>query len=183
MSWPGFVPVVESYLTPPNALAALANAHESVVGGEIPAELLFATGAQSALETNRWGADPKKPHGFKNLNFGNVRGNYLGTWTSFAAGEVFNGKETTLPPGPENKFRAYLTADDGARDYLALLARKWPKAIEAGNHGDLKGFVQALHEGGYFTANPDLYLRAETTCESYLEKLPSLAVWVKGLHT
>lgn len=58
------------------------------------------------------------------------------------------------------RFRVYANAEAGALDYVQLLARRYPAAVEAARQGDSRGFTQALARGGYFTANPDAYAQA-----------------------
>jgi hypothetical protein len=56
-----------------------------------------------------------------------------------------------------DRFRAYLSASEGAEDYVSLLARKYPRAIEAARSGDILQFVTALRQGGYFTGSAAVY--------------------------
>ena len=55
------------------------------------------------------------------------------------------------------RFRVYDSAEAGARDYLHLLATRYPAALEAAREGSAAGFTQALAHGGYFTADPVAY--------------------------
>jgi flagellum-specific peptidoglycan hydrolase FlgJ len=56
-----------------------------------------------------------------------------------------------------DRFRAYPNAQQGAADYLSLLTRLYPAAIEAAERGDVKEFVAALKSGGYFTGSEEAY--------------------------
>ncbi|HWP05664.1 MAG TPA: glucosaminidase domain-containing protein [Polyangiaceae bacterium] len=60
-------------------------------------------------------------------------------------------------------FRAYRSAGEGARDYMRLLATRYPQALRAARDGNVYGFVSALDTGGYFTADTRAYLRAVTS--------------------
>jgi flagellum-specific peptidoglycan hydrolase FlgJ len=57
-------------------------------------------------------------------------------------------------------FRAYSSRALGARDYVQLLKRRYPKAFLAVRHGEVREFVDALRLGGYFTDDAGLYARA-----------------------
>ena len=161
-----------TYLTPSNALDAIADAYEGVAGGEIPSKMLLVLAAQSALETAQW-------HSCWNWNFGNLRGSGdAGSVAIPGATEVENRVEVQRPDG----FAAYSGRIAGARAYLSLLERKYQKAIGAAMLGDLDGFVHSLKAGGYFTANEDLYHRAERSEAAWLEGLPAMRAWLEP-HT
>jgi flagellum-specific peptidoglycan hydrolase FlgJ len=55
------------------------------------------------------------------------------------------------------RFRSYENAQAGARDYVHLLATRYPTALVAASAGDARGFAHALAKGGYFTADPSAY--------------------------
>jgi flagellar protein FlgJ len=55
------------------------------------------------------------------------------------------------------RFRVYDSAEAGARDYVHLLATRFPSALEAARAGDASAFALALARGGYFTADPLVY--------------------------
>jgi len=57
------------------------------------------------------------------------------------------------PDHPMCRFRAYETLADSARDYLGLLVRRYPAAIQRARGGDAGGFVVELRRGGYFTGS------------------------------
>lgn len=66
------------------------------------------------------------------------------------------------------KWRAYATPLDGAKDYLNFLSRSTPVAAQYPASyadawayavaGDVSGFVYTLRDAGYFTADPAKYL-------------------------
>lgn len=178
-----FVPKQRTVISPADAMDAIADAYEAVVGGEIPARLLLALTAQSALETARW-------RSMWNFNFGNIRGEGDAGWTSFEAGEIVDGKEVILPPGVDNKFAAYSGRLAGARAFVGFLCtashppapNRFQGAIDAAMRGDLAGYVHGLKAGGYFTANEGTYFHAEQSCESWLESLPEAHAWVEAIQ-
>ncbi len=59
-----------------------------------------------------------------------------------------------------SRFRAYATPEEGARDYVDMLKRRYPEAVESARRGDPVGFIQALDRRGYFTEAPKAYGRA-----------------------
>jgi flagellum-specific peptidoglycan hydrolase FlgJ len=58
------------------------------------------------------------------------------------------------------RFRAYATPQDGARDYVRVLRERFRAALAAAQHGDVKGFVQALARRGFFTDDATSYERS-----------------------
>lgn len=201
-AWEGFVARVATPATPEQIAATLADGYEAAIGGECPPGVLAATTAQVCLETGAR-VDPnhdgvttaeEQAAGYWNGNCGNVRGTYGGWWTSFRAGEGYGAKAVILEPGPMNRFRSYVGPDDdtkdpavltraralGAQDFLALLARRYDKALTRAVVGDFHGYVLALHEFGYFTANAESYYHAEQAIARSLENLPTLAAYVRG---
>lgn len=175
---PCVVPAVRTIITPGDALDAIADAYESEVGGEIPARLLLALGAQSALETARWRA-------CWNNNFGNLRGKGPGgaTMSIPGANENVGGKLVLIEAG----FAAYPDRTAGAKAYVRYLCvatrlpapNRYQAAIDAATRGDLASFVHGLKLGGYFTAGEVGYLRAELSEENWLEKLPEAHAWME----
>lgn len=163
---------IRTPMTPGDALDAIADAYEAVAGGEIPARMLLVLAAQSALETAQWKS-------CWSWNFGNLRGSGdAGSVAIPGATEVINGVEVQREEG----FAAYSGRIAGASAYLSLLERKYPKAIGAAMLGDLDGFVHSLKQGGYFTANEDLYDKAERSEAAWLEGLPAMRAWLEP-HT
>jgi flagellar protein FlgJ len=55
------------------------------------------------------------------------------------------------------RFRSYDSAQAGARDYIHLLATRYPAALSAAATGNAPAFAHALANGGYFTADPGAY--------------------------
>jgi len=61
------------------------------------------------------------------------------------------------PPNPASRFRAFDSLEDGALDYLAILADRFASAWSYLEAGDADGFAHALHRARYFTADPKTY--------------------------
>lgn len=61
------------------------------------------------------------------------------------------------PPNPASRFRAFDSLEDGALDYLAILADRFASAWSYLEAGDADGFAYALHRARYFTADPKSY--------------------------
>ncbi len=137
-------------MRPEEAAQHLADAWESVLHQSAPDAALALLWAQWALETGRgrWMVD---------FNFAGVkgtapRGGSAVWWTS--EGSDDDARRV------RSRFRAYRSAEEGARDYVRMLERRYPGAIRAARRGDARGFVQALAKRGYFTSEPDAYCRA-----------------------
>ena len=63
---------------------------------------------------------------------------------------------------PDNagcKFRAFKSLNEGVADHLGLLQRRFKGAWPALLAGDVAGFVRALRQAGYFTADEAPYLK------------------------
>lgn len=137
-------------MRPEEAAQHLADAWQSVLSEPAPDAALALLWAQWALETGRgrWMVD---------FNFAGVkgtapRGGSAVWWTS----EGSNDDARRV----RSRFRAYRSAEEGARDYVSMLHRRYPDAIRAARRGDARGFVQALAKRGYFTSDSDAYCRA-----------------------
>lgn len=194
-TWPGFIARTFTPAIPSDTLQLLADAWPAVVGTEASRGELLACLAQIMLETGeRQSFDQDhQAFGYWNGNCGNLRGEYASQWTSFNAGEGYGKNQILLPPGPNNRFRSYLGVEDdvedpdvlrharmlGIRDYLSLLNRKYPKALEKAALADYTGFVHELHVGGYFTANESAYASAEEKLRYSIATLPLLAAFLK----
>lgn len=204
-TWPGFVARIATPATPEQIAEQIAEGYEAVIGGECSSGELEAILAQGLLETgtridpNHDGvttADEQAP-GYWNGNLGNVRGSYgsPGWWTSFRAGEGHGAGAVILEPGPANRFRSYLGPDEtpdaatlervrrrGVDDMLALLSRRYSAALVAASRGDFRGYVEALHAKGYFTADVTAYGNAEDRLRRTIESLPTVAAYVRGIR-
>jgi hypothetical protein len=135
-------------LSPESARALLGRAWEAVVGGPAPAEGVALLTAQWALETNAGRSMPGH-------NFGGIKAAPGAAGASFRTVEGYGTGQREVSA----RFRVYDSAETGARDYVRLLATRYPIAIEAARRGDSEGFAHALASGGYFTADPSVYAR------------------------
>jgi hypothetical protein len=176
-----YAPPKYTHCTIADVIAAISEAYESTVGGEIPGGLLLCLVAQSALETGRWAK-------MFCWNLGNIRGvGPTGEWTSFSASEIIDGKEVHFDPGPNNRFAASPDLLTGAKFYVSFLCvashpptpNRYQAAVDAASRGDVHGFVAGLRAGGYFTANPGRYQSAEDAQVAYLEELPAMHAWLQ----
>lgn len=134
------------------AARELARAFSAVVHTDASPAALAVLWAQWAHETARG----RRMHGY---NFAGIKGRgpsgaSVVVWTREGRGTGELVKRT---------FRAYRTPAEGARDYLDLLASRYPSALRAARAGDVVRFVNALDSGGYFTADSQDYLRALTS--------------------
>ena len=149
--------------TPDQIRRALALALEER-GGEAPQGLLDVLVAHVAHET----AGGRRMY---NYNFGGIKGRSPdGATAVYATHERVGGAKVAVRDG----FRAYRTIDDGARDYVALLERRYPEALEAAVEGGPRAYAQALAKGRYYTDSPARYARA---LERLHEQLGGEVVW------
>jgi hypothetical protein len=132
------------------AAGALEAAWQGAVGSPPSQETLSILVGQWAHETGRGSA-------MLNYNFGGLKGTSpSGASTVYATHEGFGTSEIQT----RERFRAYDSAQQGASDYLSLLQRRYPDAVQAAERGDAGGFVQALKSGGYFTGDPAAYAKS-----------------------
>jgi hypothetical protein len=130
---------------------AIATAYRKQTGAHAGATLLDVLTAHVSHETARG-------ERMFNYNFGGIKGaGPGGTTARYATREVNpDGSDRVLVDG----FRAYLSLDDGANDYVATMRSRYPAAVAAAARGDVDGFAAALKQRGYFTAHLDDYARA-----------------------
>lgn len=137
-------------LPPGDAARQLASAWHDVLGEPAPPGGVAVLWAQWALETGR-GTD------MVGNNFGGLKGHAPGggstvQWTHEGHGA---GRRRI-----HDRFRAYASAQAGARDYVRTLAEHYPDALAQARQGNAGGFVDALARRHYFTADPAAYRRA-----------------------
>jgi hypothetical protein len=134
------------------AAGALSQAWRERFGSPPPARTLSILTAQWAHETGRG-------RSMLNFNFGGIKGTSPeGLSTSYRTREGSGADEVRIV----DEFRAYRSAANGASDYVSLLARRYPRAVEAAHAGDAGGFVRALKSGGYFTGDERAYVKSVT---------------------
>lgn len=121
---------------------AISRAYQSLYGKPPSAPMLDTLTAQSALET----ASGNKMY---NYNFGGIKGaSPTGETARYGTREVINGESVHIKDG----FRAYRSLDDGARDFVSLLSRRYAPALEKADRGDVVGYAESLRSHGYYTA-------------------------------
>jgi mannosyl-glycoprotein endo-beta-N-acetylglucosaminidase len=149
---PMFVVPVKTELTTQQASALLSEAYERLTGEAPNAEC-------SALLTAQWAHETARGSSMINYNFGGIKGaGPDGQSVLCSTREGWGKTEIRIKDG----FRAYSTAEEGALDYVALLGKRYPDALEAARQGDATGMVRALKRGGYFTGNEEAYTRSVT---------------------
>jgi hypothetical protein len=147
---PTLVRAARTPLRGDEAAGALRDAWTSVRGEPPSAETLSILMGQWAHETGR-GAS------MLNYNFGGLKGTGpTGLSTACSTREGWGDSQVRVV----DRFRAYGSAAEGARDYVSLLARRYPDAVRAAENGDARGFVQALKARGYFTDNEATYAKS-----------------------
>jgi hypothetical protein len=122
--------------------------------GEVPSK------ATVAILTAQWAHETGRGDSMFNYNFGGIKG--AGPSGLTVAQRTFEGWGETRKTIVDN-FRAYSSAEEGAKDYLSLLARRYEGAIDGARAGDPAAFVRELKSGGYFTGNEQLYTRSITS--------------------
>jgi hypothetical protein len=190
---PKYVPIKATPLDANTAIWALKEAWVKLFGDHISTEALCVLAAQSALETGRW-------QKINNYNFGNLKMLDDKSFTMFATGEnIWNNnlKKTEYkwfePPHIQTAFRSYDNPIDGAIDYLSFLSNRqssegwrnqaYKKAFEFLRQGKPKEFGYALHEAGYYTANPDVYTAGVVRLfDEFLRRKEELMSWIPEEH-
>jgi len=148
----GIVAPVRTPLTPEQAGGLIAGALERQTGEPPSKETVAILTAQWAHETGR-GAS------MFNYNFAGIKGTSpAGLSVMQRTREGYGASERTITDG----FRAYRTAEEGADDYVSLLQRRFPAALDAAKEGDPAGCVRALKQAGYFTGDEVAYTRSVT---------------------
>lgn len=134
-------------LSPSDIREALQTAHRSLKGAPIEPKLLDVLTAQVCTE-NASGA------AMHNNNFGGIKGTSPEGFTAkLKTREVLDGKNVEIRDG----FRAYSTPLEGAKDYIQLLEKRFPRALEAAKTGDVGEYAARLKAGNYFTADAGEY--------------------------
>lgn len=137
-------------LKPSEIRRSLADAYRRIHGRAIAPKALDVLSAQVMNET-------ALGHSMYNYNFGGIKGaSPEGLTARYGTREVLGGETRHIVDG----FRAYGSATAGATDYLTFLEKKYPRAVEAAENGDVDGFVAHLKAGHYFTADETQYAAA-----------------------
>jgi hypothetical protein len=106
--------------------------------------------------TAHWAHETHGGRSMFNYNFGGIKGHSPVGMSCIREAHEGSGYHVRAL---KDRFRAYPNAKEGAQDYLSLLIRKYPQAIEAAERGDVTDFVSALKRGGYFTGSEADYSR------------------------
>jgi len=147
---PGLVTPVKTPVTAEQASSLIADALEHVTGEKPKPETVAILTAQWAHETG---------HGASmyNYNFAGIKGSGpSGLSVMQRTREGYGSTERTIT----DSFRAYQTAEEGARDYVSLLKARFPGALAAAQEGDPAATVHALKQSGYFTGDEVAYTRS-----------------------
>jgi hypothetical protein len=158
------VPVVRTKLSAGQAQEALRTAWERVTGEAPSAKTL-------ALITAQWAHETGNGASMYNYNFAGIKGSSPdGLSVAQRTTEGYGDSERRIV----DNFRAYRSAEDGATDYVRLLQRRFPDAVEGARQGDPQAFVRGLKARGYFTGHEGAYLNSVASIASrYLgEPLP-----------
>ena len=149
---PGVVEPVRTPLTAEQASSLIGDALEHVTGEKPKPETVAILTAQWAHETG---------HGASmfNYNFAGIKGaGPSGLSVAQRTHEGYGASERTIT----DNFRAYRSAQEGARDYVSLLKSRFPGALAAAQTGDPAATVHALKQAGYFTGDESAYTRSVT---------------------
>ena len=145
-------------LTPDQASGAIRDALSRVTGAA-PNEQTVA------LLTAQWAHETAHGASMYNYNFGGIKG--AGPTGLTVEQKTREGSGQTEHRVTDH-FRAYESAQDGATDYVKLLAQRYPEAVSAAQHGDSSGFVRGLKQRGYFTGDEGAYERSVRSISSGL---------------
>lgn len=152
----GLVPVVRTRLSAGQAQEALRAAWEKVTG-EAPSDKTLA------LITAQWAHETGNGASMFNYNFAGIKGTGpSGLTVSQHTREGYGETERRIV----DNFRAYRSAEEGATDYVALLKRRFPEAVEGARQGDPGAFVRGLKAKGYFTGHEGAYLNSVASIAS-----------------
>jgi hypothetical protein len=107
-----------------------------------------------SILTAQWAHETGRGSRMYNNNFGGIKGvGPSGLTVACRTREGSGTNERTLT----DHFRAYRTPEEGATDYVRVLASRYRPALESAKSGDPEGFVRALKSRGYFTGDEAAY--------------------------
>jgi len=110
-----------------------------------------------SILVGQWAHETGRGKAMLNYNFGGLKGTGpSGASTAYQTHEGAGASQIQI----QDRFRAYDSAEQGASDYLSLLSRRYPDALQAAGRGDAVGFVQALKSRGYFTGDEGAYTKS-----------------------
>lgn len=141
---------VKTNLDADQASAALKRAWTDVFGEEPSPRTV-------GILTAQWAHETASGASMYNYNFAGIKGTGpSGFSVAQRTTEGYGRTEHRIV----DRFRAYTTAEEGATDYVKLLASRFPEATEAAKNGSAEGFVHALRARSYFTGDEAAYTRA-----------------------
>ncbi len=146
----GVVQATRTPLTGEEARAALGRAWSARLGAPPSEKTLALLVAQWAHETGR-GAS------MYNYNFGGIKGTGPSGLSVVQRTREGSGSEERVI---NDRFRAYRSADEGAADFIGLLAKRYSAALEGARNGDPGEFVRGLRDKRYFTGDAGAYTRS-----------------------
>jgi flagellum-specific peptidoglycan hydrolase FlgJ len=150
------VPVVRTQLSAGQAQEALRAAWQNVTG-EAPSDKTLA------LITAQWAHETGNGASMYNYNFAGIKGaGPSGLSVAQHTREGYGDSERRIV----DNFRAYRSAEEGATDYVQLLRRRFPEAVEGARQGDPNAFVRGLKSRGYFTGHEGQYLNSVASIAS-----------------
>ncbi|HYQ15951.1 MAG TPA: glucosaminidase domain-containing protein [Polyangiaceae bacterium] len=146
------VPVVRTQLSAGQAQEALRAAWQNVTG-EAPSDKTLA------LITAQWAHETGNGASMYNYNFAGIKGaGPSGLSVAQHTREGYGASERRIV----DNFRAYRSAEEGATDYVQLLSKRFPEAVQGAKDGDPAAFVHGLKAKGYFTGHEGQYLTSVT---------------------
>lgn len=134
------------------AADAIASAYTAVVG-EPPSQ------GTLAILTSHWALETGQGKSMYNFNFAGIKGRGPEGMTAVMSTREGYGANTVRI---QDGFRAYTSAQAGAKDYVALLQRKFGSALAAARAEQPERFAQELKAGGYYTGDPTAYAKGVT---------------------
>jgi hypothetical protein len=153
--------------SPASVAPTLVAAQRTRLSGNEAAEALraawtHARGEPPSQETlsilvGQWAHETGRGQSMLNYNFGGLKGTGpSGLSAAYGTREGWGDNAVRTV----DRFRAYGSAEEGARDYVGLLVRRYPEAVNAADAGDTRGFVHGLKARGYFTDNVAAYSKS-----------------------
>lgn len=146
------VPALPTIATARDIATALRDVWEEATLSDGTIPLLLA---QSALETGHWKQ-------CWNWNLGNSKAGkgWTGEICQYPCGENFIVEKMSVeikfrPPARACSFQSFRTLEDGARNYLTLLQKRFAPAWHAVVSGDATAFVRRIKAMNYFTGPID----------------------------
>lgn len=134
------------------AASAIESAYRELTG-ENPSK------ATLAILTSQWSLETAQGERMYNYNFAGLKGKSPEGYTAvLKTREGWGAGERQIRDG----FRAYGSAEAGAKDYVSLLLRRYDSAVDAAKAEDPVAFAAELKAKGYYTGNEREYAAAVT---------------------